>query len=94
MAEQFPEDPLSAKLRFDVHALDPPKIAVPPIAPFVSDHQLAGDCSLRFRDVINTFRWVGQERFHACFDAVGIQSQSLRFQGQAQIIFRDYWRVR
>src|SRR5262245_3358906 len=37
---------LPPKIRSNVHALNPPKITIPPIAPLVRDHQLPGDLSV------------------------------------------------
>jgi hypothetical protein len=91
--EELAENALAPKVRPDVHALDPPQIAVAPIAPFVSNHQLAGQRAVNLRDEINALGGIIQQRRNAGLNASGIQPQTFRFNRQAQIKIGDDSRV-
>ena len=52
MLVEFFENPLPTVIRVNVDALNPPQVAVAPIAPLVSDHRLADYRALDLRDKI------------------------------------------
>ena len=67
-------DLLAAKVRQNVDALYPPKPAVPPVAPFVGDHQAADDRVFAFGDGVKSLFLIAKDSLDAAADSVGIES--------------------
>jgi hypothetical protein len=69
--------------------LDPPEISVAPIAPFVGDEQLAGEGAVGFRDKINSFRRIVQQRFDPGGDAFGLELPLLGLERETEVTVRE-----
>ncbi len=53
-------DPLPSKFLFDVDALDPPKVAISPVAPFFRHHQAGNHLFFNFADQVKTLGWIDE----------------------------------
>ena len=73
--------------------MDPPKVAVAPIAPFVSDQELADDIFADLGDEISPFGRIADERFDAGTDASGIQFDLLGFVREARVEIGDRFNI-
>jgi len=80
---------IATKLFRDINALDPPKIPVPPITPFVRDEQLACDFTIYLRDIVRASRGVAQESGHSGEYAIRIQTPFLGFPSDPGIEIGD-----
>ena len=83
--KQSQEDAAPPKVRPDEDALQPPKIAIAPIAPFVGNHQLPHDLRARLGHKISAFGGVAQNRVHARLNRRGLQNEILGLPGQFDI---------
>jgi hypothetical protein len=90
--ERF-ENAFPARGFVDVNTLQPPEIAVAPIAPFVSDQHLADDLSADFGNEIGSFRGITQQRFDAGADASGVELNALCLVCQARVEIGDDTKV-
>lgn len=89
MFEQGAKNPLAAEFFHDIDALNPPEIPVAPIAPFVSDQQLAGSHPVTFGNEVNALGRILQQRHHARCHARRLEPQLLGFQRQTHIAIGD-----
>jgi hypothetical protein len=69
--------------------LNPPKIAIAPIAPFVGNHQLSGNNPVHFSEIIESLGGVGQQSRDPLLDTERLQAKVLGFPRQAQIEIGD-----
>src|SRR6516162_4490092 len=58
--EELAKDAVPARRRCDVDALDPPKVAVAPVAPFAGDSELADALPLEFRDEVASLERIAE----------------------------------
>jgi hypothetical protein len=65
VSEETPEDTVAAEFLLHINTLKPPEVAVPPIAPFVGDHDLADHHAVQFSNVIKTLGRVAEQGFDA-----------------------------
>src|SRR5438445_8243162 len=82
VTEHSPKDTAPTKLLLHIDALEPPYVAVPPVAPLVSNHDLAGDFAIDLGQKIEPFGWIAQERVDTVIDGFRVQTEVLRFLGQ------------
>ena len=87
--EQRAKNSLPAKIFFHVNALNPPEISIPPIAPFTSDEQLAGDLAVEFGKEISSFCRIIQQCRDACAHARRFESSAFSFLRDASVEIRD-----
>jgi hypothetical protein len=73
------------KIGAHIDALQPPKIAVAPIAPFVGNHQLSDHRAARLGHEISAFGRVAQQRIHTGLDHCRVQGEVLGLFGQFDI---------
>jgi hypothetical protein len=79
------ENALRAELLWHKDTLQPPKIPIPPVAPLISNERLSHDRSLPFRQKINSFGRIAQNRLHPPPHHRRIEPQILRLQRQRGI---------
>jgi len=89
MLKQGAEDTFAAKILQHIDTLKPPEIAIAPVAPFISDHDLANDFPIHFGDIVQAFGWISQDGRYTFGDTVRIEVQLLRFFSQSQVKFSD-----
>src|SRR5262245_10543922 len=89
LVEERPEDPLSAMLRMNVHALQPPDVAIAPVAPLVGVHQLPDGAPRVGGDQVTSLAGVGQQSPHAWLDMRAVEYFPLTLFGQEAIEFDD-----
>jgi phosphohistidine phosphatase SixA len=89
VAEQRREHALVARLRHDVHGLDPPEPAAAPVAPLVRDHQLSDGPVAVVHDVVPTALRVREHRSDAFAEQVAIEFALLRLPGEARVPVHD-----
>src|SRR6476646_2342009 len=70
--------PRTTRLRENIHALDPPKPCVPPIAPLAGNHQPADDLFILLGDDIETLILVLEYSRNAWRDLTLIERFTLR----------------
>ena len=91
--EKGAKDALAAKAFGDVDALNPPEVAIAPIAPFVSDEQLADDDAfavcLGFGNKVGAFCGIAQKRENAVADGIDFELALFGFQGHARVEIGD-----
>jgi hypothetical protein len=75
--EQPPKNALATKFGLYINALQPPKVAVAPITPFVGNHDLAHDGSLDFCYKVEPLGWVLQYGIDSGPDALRFQPEIL-----------------
>ncbi len=80
-------------IRADINTLNPPKVAIAPIAPFQGDEQLADERGRGFGHPVNAFGRVGQDGGNARAQEGSIQFQMLRFLSEERVELRDDRRV-
>ncbi len=89
--EQRPENSATAKSLLYIHALYPPEISVPPIAPFVSDKQLAYyrayAVDRAFGDEVSSLGWVVQKRRHSLRNPIEVELPMFSFKRQSHVEF-------
>ena len=72
-----------------VHALDPPDVAVAPVAPLVRVHHLADDAAVRARDVVGAARRARQQPPHPVAQGPAIEAYALALVGEAGVEVDD-----
>src|SRR3989442_1425569 len=96
--EQRPENAAAAKFLRDIDALNPPKVAVAPVAPFVSDEQLPGyyrgAVLFSFGQKVSSLRRITQQSRDSRLHSRRIQSALLGFPRHAQIEIGDERSIR
>ena len=73
----------------NVDALQPPDLAVAPVAPFEGVHHLADDLVADARQEISAVLRVREDRTHAKLDGRAVELFAFRFLGQAAIELDD-----
>ena len=73
MVEKGSKHTALSKLMFDVDTLEPPNLTVAPVAPFVGDHDLAGDGTVDLCQVIESFGRITEQSNDARVNAVGFE---------------------
>lgn len=94
VAIQEAEDAATSGLRTYVNGLDPPKVAVAPIAPFGRVHELAKRPPVLVRDVISALGWVIEESANALQQQPAIKLPVLGFRGDAGVAVDDELEIR
>src|SRR5512140_281489 len=61
MREQRAKDAFAAEFRVHIDTLEPPNVAVPPIAPLICDHDLADNLPRLFRKEVKSFGLISQQ---------------------------------
>src|SRR5207247_5533671 len=86
--EERPENSITPKFLGHINALNPPEIPIPPIAPFISDEQLAGyhqrSVSFGLGHKVNALSRVAQQCSHSGSDTLRLQSALFGFPGHAR----------
>jgi hypothetical protein len=93
MLEQGAKDAAAARFASHIDALNPPKPAVPPIAPFCGDHDLAQDSAVLLGKEIDRFAGIRQSRRHAGGKKTWVELLVLAFLGQPTIELDDCWSI-
>src|SRR5204863_1815191 len=78
----------------DVDALNPPEVAVSPIAPFMGNHQLASYPPIELGNEVDGLSRIGDRRAHATFEFWAIQREMFSFLGQSRVEIGDAGRIR
>src|SRR6266404_7529841 len=98
MVEQRSENTTGAKFLRDIDALNPPKIAVAPIAPFISDEQLPGHDSFAllfgFGQEVGPFGRMTQQSGDSSLHSRIVQPALLGFPSHAQVEVSDKGGIR
>ena len=68
MLNELSEDATSSKVRMHIHALQPPNLAVTPIAPFERVHHLTDDAIIECGHEVSAMPGIAQDRSHAELD--------------------------
>ena len=84
---QLFEHAASSPFLFDVHALQPPKDAIPPVAPFKGDQHLPDrpPGGPVFHHHVKPLGGVRQQRFHTGLEEGPVQFPALGFPGESQV---------
>jgi len=72
MPVEFFENPLPSVIRVNVDTLNPPQVAVAPIAPLISDHRLPDHRTLNLRDKVTALVRLEQSPLNAFSDGFGV----------------------
>src|SRR5262249_19807550 len=89
LVEERPKNPLPAIIGMDVHALQPPDVAVAPVAPFVSVHKLTHRAASIRGDEVTSLARIGQQRPHTRFDMRAVECFPLALFGQQAVEFNN-----
>ena len=76
-----------------IHALNPPKISIAPIAPFISEQQLAGERPIHLGDKVDTLGGIVEQRLDAFENELQVERAMFGFQRQPRVELGDGWRV-
>ena len=91
---QKPVNSASAVFGQNINALNPPKPAVAPIAPFKSHHQTAGDAPVLFGDRVKSLTLIFKNRRDAALQNLAVESFALGFERHCLIELDQRRRVR
>jgi subtilisin-like proprotein convertase family protein len=86
-------DALAAVLRPHVDALDPPDVAVAPVAPLVGDHHRRDDAAVRLGDEVAAARRLVEDGAHAARDHRRLEIDRLGLAGHGLLKLDDQPRV-
>jgi hypothetical protein len=77
-------------LGVNVHALDPPDVAVAPVAVLVGDHELPDDNAVDLGDEVAALVRVGEHRADAAADDSGLERLRLGLAGDARVVVGEH----
>jgi len=93
MLKQGRENSPRAKRLAHIHALNPPKISIAPIAPFVSEQQLADRRPIHLGHIIGSLGGIVDQRLDAFENELQVKRALFGFQRQLRVELGDGWRV-
>jgi hypothetical protein len=93
MLKQGRENSACAKRLAHINTLNPPKISIAPIAPFVSEQQLADRRPIHLGHIIGSLGGIVDQRLDAFENELQVKRALFGFQRQLRVELGDGWRV-